>query len=167
MAERRSKLYTVGYEGTTIDDFTSFLQRKKITLLADVRKNPLSRRKGFSKNKLAAALAEKGIDYLHLPTLGVPTEWRKSAKAGEITRRKMFADYKKKILPRAADEIGRLRRLLKEERLTLLCVEADAADCHRRFLADEIVRQEGGHVDVIDLTVHSERAANWLSTSRQ
>ncbi len=74
------KIFTVGYEGQDIQDFVDFLAKNKITIIADVRKNPVSRKKGFSKNKLAESLATQKIGYMHLPNLGVPSAWRKKAK---------------------------------------------------------------------------------------
>ena len=88
------KLYTVGYESCDIEDFTEFLRKHKIRQVADLRKNPVSRKKGFSKSRLAENLALKKIDYLHLAALGVPREWRKLAKEEKITRKKMFSDLR-------------------------------------------------------------------------
>ncbi|MBX2989356.1 MAG: DUF488 domain-containing protein [Bdellovibrionaceae bacterium] len=131
-------VFTVGYEGCDIDHFTRSLKKQGIELVADLRKNPLSRKKGFSKNRLAAALQERRIDYLHLPDLGVPAEWRKKAKAGEITRARMFHDYARKILPRGQASLERLQELLQTKEVALLCYEADAEDCHRSFVARDL-----------------------------
>ncbi len=102
------KLFTVGYEGSDIEEFVAGLRKSGVTHLADIRKNPVSRKKGFSKKRMAEQLALVGIEYTHWPSLGVPTLWRKEAKAKLITREKMFKDYVKKVLPEAADEIDEL-----------------------------------------------------------
>jgi len=145
------ELFTIGYEGLDIDEFTSFLKKKRIQLIADVRKNPVSRKKGFSKHKMAAALKEKGIDYVHLPGLGTPSAWRKQADKGLLTREKMFENFAEEIIPTHPDEMDQLRQLMREKRMALLCYEADATDCHRKCLADEIVKLEKGKVEVVDL----------------
>jgi uncharacterized protein (DUF488 family) len=145
------KIFTMGYEGCDIQEFVDFLHRKKIQEVVDVRKNPISRKRGFSKSKLAESLAARKIDYLHLVNLGVPSAWRKQAKAKVITRKKMFADYVKKILPRDQEEITELLQLAKKKRLALLCYEADAEDCHRHFVALEMKKKAAGKLQIVDL----------------
>jgi uncharacterized protein (DUF488 family) len=56
---------TIGYEGAALEDFLSTLKRARVSLLLDVREIALSRRKGFSKSALSAALSSFGIDYRH------------------------------------------------------------------------------------------------------
>lgn len=141
------KLFTIGYENCEIDEFVKGLTTQKIKMVADVRKNPVSRKPGFAKSRLAAALFKVGIDYMHVPELGVPTEWRKAAKAEIITRRKMFRDYKNKILPKASKELSNLKSLSQATKLALLCYENDASDCHRRLVSDAIAAKK----NVVDL----------------
>ncbi len=145
------ELYTVGYEGLDVDEFTLFLKKKKIQVIADLRKNPVSRKKGFSKHKLAEQLALKKIAYVHFPALGTPTAWRKLEKDGKITRNKMFEDYVAQIIPRGKIEIKTLREMMKRKRTALLCYEADATDCHRSFVAKEIYRLEKKKLEIINL----------------
>ena len=145
------ELYTVGYEGLDIDEFTVFLKKKKIQVIADLRKNPVSRKKGFSKHKLAEQLKLKKIDYAHFPALGTPSAWRKLEDQGKITRKKMFEEYVDKIIPQGEKEIETLRQMLREKRIALLCYEADATDCHRSFVAQEIFRLEKKKLEIVDL----------------
>lgn len=154
------KLFTVGYESTSIDQFVEFLAQKEIDIVVDVRKNPVSRKKGFSKNRLAQNLSDKGIEYLHLPSLGVPTEWRRKAKAKIITRQKMFQEYVKKVLPKERKDINLIRKLLREKKTCLLCFETDPSDCHRRYVSDE-VRRLDKKVKVVDLEVLQPRLRLW------
>lgn len=149
------KIYTVGYEGSDIEDFVAFLKRKKIRLVVDVRKNPVSRKKGFSKNKMAENLALKKIDYLSIKNLGVPTQWRKLAKEEVITRKRMFADYQKIILPKAQQELHDLLELSKKSRVAILCYEADPSDCHRSFVAREMKKMSRGKLEIFDLKMAS------------
>ncbi len=153
MAKTATKLYTIGYESCEIDEFVSGLKQQKIKVVADLRKNPVSRKPGFAKSRLAAALGKAGIEYLHIPALGVPTEWRKQAKANVITRSKMFKDYQKKILPRATSELLNLKSMIKKTRLALLCYEADAKDCHRSYVAKEIApKSKTVDLDMLEIT---------------
>ncbi len=77
-------LFTVGYEGKTVDELLDALKGAGIELLIDVRAVAASRRPGFSKTALAGALAEQGIDYLHLRPLGTPKAGREAARKGRI-----------------------------------------------------------------------------------
>ena len=54
-------LFTAGYEGINIDTFISNLLAKNINCVLDVRALPLSRKPGFSKNKLADRLKDADI----------------------------------------------------------------------------------------------------------
>ena len=67
---------------TTVGEFLAALQAAGVERVIDVRALPLSRRPGFSKTPLRAALAEAGIDYVHLKALGTPAEGRTAARAG-------------------------------------------------------------------------------------
>lgn len=148
------KLFTVGYEGQSIEDFVAFLKQSGVRQIADVRKNPVSRKKGFSKNRLAEALAKAGIAYAHFPGLGVPREWRNRAKDKTITREKMFRDYEKKILPLETDALKEVAHLAKEKPTALLCFEADAHDCHRHEVSEALKKKSRG-LKVVDLAVEA------------
>ena len=148
---RRMKLFTIGYEGFDIDEFVAFLARKKIRRVIDARKNAVSRKKGFSKNKLAEALGAKKIEYLHLPGLGVPKEWRKQTETHSLSRERMFENYRKKILPKATEELSLVGTLIAEKNSVLLCYEADPLDCHRHFAAEAVKKRLKGQLEVIDL----------------
>ena len=76
------KIFTIGYEATTMGDFIAALKQAGVERVIDVRALPLSRRPGFSKSPLRAALGEEHIDYVHLKALGTPSEGRTAARAG-------------------------------------------------------------------------------------
>ncbi len=86
-------IFTIGYEGATVDGFLATLKAAGVERLIDVRALPLSRRPGFSKSPLAAALKEVGIDYVHLKDLGTPKRGRDAAKKGDVgTLREVYDD---------------------------------------------------------------------------
>ncbi|NWM00773.1 DUF488 domain-containing protein, partial [Klebsiella pneumoniae] len=66
------RVFTIGYEATTMDAFIAALRAAGVERVIDVRAVPLSRRPGFSKNILAASLKAAGIDYVLLKNLGTP-----------------------------------------------------------------------------------------------
>src|SRR3712207_4594344 len=104
-AVRMPRLFTIGYEGATIDAFLDTLEEAGVKTLVDVRAVPLSRKPGFSKRALAAALAERGIGYRHLQRLGTPAEGRNAARKGDVaTMRRVYLDHL--AAPDATAEMG-------------------------------------------------------------
>jgi len=71
-------LFTIGYEGLSVDAYLDMLVSNNITTLVDVRKNPISMKYGFSKTKLAEYTKVGGITYVHISDLGIPADWRKN-----------------------------------------------------------------------------------------
>ena len=55
------RIFTIGYEGTTMAEFIGALKAAGVERVIDVRALPLSRRPGFSTTPLNGALAEAGI----------------------------------------------------------------------------------------------------------
>ena len=129
---------TVGYQATTVSHFLEALRDAGIGLLVDVRAVASSRRPGFSKTRLAANLAEAGIDYLHLRGLGTPAEGRAAARAGRSDE--MRAIFRQHLAtPEAQAELAALADLVRGGRhVCLLCFEADPAHCHRTLVADAL-----------------------------
>src|SRR5215217_187036 len=94
MSDSRLPVATIGYEGSTVAGFLAPLRESRIELLVDVRAVAMSRRPGFAKTKLAANLAEAGIEYLHLRGLGTPADGRAAAKGGRHDEmRRIFAAH--------------------------------------------------------------------------
>lgn len=140
------KVFTIGYEGTTMDAFLTTLTRAGVEQVIDVRQLPLSRRPGFSKSSLAAALAERGIGYVHLKALGTPKPGRDAAKKGD--RATLEAVYAGQLdLPEAQAAAARMRDLIAERPSALLCFEREPHLCHRTLL----IAAEGQGIEVEDL----------------
>jgi uncharacterized protein (DUF488 family) len=135
-------LFTIGYERTTPDAVLGELKRARIRLLVDTRAVAASRRPGFSKRQLAAALDDIGIGYLHLRGLGTPAEGRQAARSGDFaTLRRVYEAHVE--MPGAQQELDELTALARRDRLCLLCYERDPAHCHRSRIA-ELVRDRIG-----------------------
>lgn len=132
------KVFTIGYEGATQDAVIAALREAGVELLADVRAVPLSRRLGFSKNKLAAGLKEAGIDYVGLKALGTPPEGREAARKGDPA--KLARIYAGQLeLPEAIAQSARLVHEAQERPTAVLCFERDPEGCHRSLLVDAIM----------------------------
>lgn len=140
-------IYTIGYEGATQAEVIAALEAAGVRRVIDVRQLPLSRRPGFSKSALAASLAERGIDYVHLKALGTPKPGRDAAKKGDrATLESVYAGQLE--LPEAQAQAARMRALAAEMPSALLCFERDPHVCHRTLL----LAAEGDGEAVVDLT---------------
>jgi uncharacterized protein (DUF488 family) len=140
------KIFTIGYEGTTMADFLAALKGAGVERVIDVRALPLSRRPGFSKSSLAASLLDAGIGYVHLKALGTPKRGRDAAKKGD--RATLEEVYQGQLeLPEAQAQAAQMLDLAAEKPSALLCFERDPCVCHRTLLLEAV----GGDAEVVDL----------------
>lgn len=131
------RIFTIGYEGTTVDEFLSALQSAGVERVIDVRAVPNSRRPGFSKTPLRNALAEAGIDYVHLRALGTPADGRAAAREGRhADLERIYAGQLE--LPEAIAQSAQMVGLAEEKPSALLCYERDPAVCHRSLLLSAV-----------------------------
>ena len=127
------RIFTIGYESTTMAEFLAALKSAGVERVIDVRAVPNSRRPGFSKTPLRNALAEVGIDYVHLRPLGTPAEGREAARKGRHGDLKRI--YAAQLdLPEAMVAAEQMKELAGEKPSALLCYERDPAGCHRTLL---------------------------------
>jgi len=134
---RRMPIFTIGYEGATVAEFIAALQAAGVERVIDVRALPLSRRPGFSKSPLSAALSEAGIEYVHLKALGTPPAGRTAARSGR--HEEMAQIYAGQLeLPEAIAQSALMLDLAQERPSAVLCMERDPAHCHRTLLLDAI-----------------------------
>jgi uncharacterized protein (DUF488 family) len=127
-------IYTIGYEGISIDAFLNTLLQKGLSRLIDVRRNPISRKWGFAKNTLAGLCDKVGIDYLHFPELGISSAQRMNITTKEDYD-KLFYEYEKNYLPLHKHTVKNVLSLMKQTPSALVCMEADVQMCHRGRLA--------------------------------
>jgi len=142
-------LFTIGYEKTKPAAVMGELRRARIDLLVDTRAVAASRRPGFSKRQLSAALDEAGIAYLHLQKLGTPAEGRAAARAGDYGRLwKIYERHIGKAEPQEAlDELVTL--LGSGKRVALLCYCRAPKDCHCSRIVANVKKRM--HVQVREL----------------
>jgi len=128
--------FTIGYEGKDIDQFLNVLVSNQIELLIDIRKNPFSMNFIYIKDALMKKLSDVGIDYLHIPELGIESEDRKNLNTKEDYER-LFVKYRQ-ALPIKEVYTNRIIELGTAKRVALLCFEADSNFCHRGEVAKVI-----------------------------
>ena len=133
-------------KATTVAEFIAALKAAGVERVIDVRALPLSRRPGFSKTALRAALAEAGIEYVHLKALGTPADGRAAARAGRhADLERIYAGQLE--LPEAIAQSAQMLDLAREKPSALLCMERDPAHCHRTLLLDAVAAD----AEVVDL----------------
>jgi uncharacterized protein (DUF488 family) len=141
-------LSTIGYEGKTLEEFLGELEAAGVELLIDVRAVAASRRPGFSKNALAGALKERGIDYVHLRALGTPAAGREAARKGRIEE--MHRIFEKQLQTVEAElALEQANSAAGERHSALLCFEKDAGCCHRTIVAKRLTERAGYRVNDI------------------
>jgi uncharacterized protein (DUF488 family) len=131
------RIFTIGYEGAAQAELIERLGAAGVAVLADVRAVPNSRRPGFSKNILAASLAEAGIAYLGLKALGTPAEGRAAARRHDLdSLRRIYGGQLE--LPEAMAQAAILLDTAAERPTALLCFEREPGCCHRSLLAEAV-----------------------------
>lgn len=144
--------WTTGYEQTTPDRFMNLLAQNEVEVVVDVRKIPLSRKKGFSKNQLQDALSKGGIGYVHVEALGAPKEIRDRLHNGGTWWE--YVQAYEKVLESQRTELLDLVELAFSRRTCLLCFERDPSACHRSLVAREMTRLGNGrHLQVCHIQV--------------
>jgi uncharacterized protein (DUF488 family) len=146
-------LYTIGYEKARLADVVGALAGAGVATLIDVRDRPISRRPGFSKRQLAAAVEEAGIRYLGLRALGTPPEGREAGRRGEWDR--FWAIVEERLAtPEAEFAFHEAAAAARQGPSCLLCYEADWRCCHRRRVAEILTARHGftvHHLSPIEL----------------
>lgn len=147
-SKSKNELFTIGYEGKTVEQYVNQLIKEDIKVLCDVRKNPLSMKYGFSKNQLNHILEKVGIKYLHIPQLGISSDKRQNLKSLNDYKY-LFDEYEQHTLQNSEKEISELANLFyKEHRIALTCFEADFHFCHRSRVAEALSKVIGNNIEV-------------------
>jgi uncharacterized protein (DUF488 family) len=135
-------LYTIGYEKTLLKDVLATLAAARVATLLDVRDRPISRRPGFSKRQLAAAVEDAGMRYFHLRALGTPPEGRLANRRREWDQ--FWAIVEERLASAEAElALQEAAELAQAAPSCLLCYEADWRICHRWRVAEILAQRHG------------------------
>lgn len=136
-------LWTIGYEGRTLENYLNTLLSAGVTLLCDTRRNPISRKYGFSKGTLAKGCEGVGIRYEHLPELGIASEQRRSLET-QADYDALFAEYERDYLPDQSKTLAKIAGWVAAgERVALTCYERLPQQCHRHCVAEALEHEFG------------------------
>lgn len=141
-------LYTIGYEGTSLESYLNKLVKNDIKVLVDVRRNPLSMKFGFSKTNLKKFCENLNIQYVHIPEVGIRSEQRQELNS-QTDYDKLFKVYVKKNLKETLTQQQQILALLNEKkRIALTCFESNICQCHRKHLAEAITGLPGWNFEL-------------------
>ncbi|MEQ8965095.1 MAG: DUF488 domain-containing protein [Azospirillaceae bacterium] len=145
-----NRVWTIGYEKTRQDDLMATLAAAGIEIVVDVRERPQSRRPGFSRRSLEAALVEAGIGYRSVRALGTPRSGRDAARRGDLET--LWAVFGAHLAdPSAQAALAEVIDTARDRRVCLLCYEKDPRRCHRAMVVDAMAANgafEAIHLDV-------------------
>jgi uncharacterized protein (DUF488 family) len=141
-------LFTIGYEGISLEEYLNKLIVNDIRVLCDVRKNSLSMKYGFSKSQLQNACKGVGIEYYHMPEVGIDSNKRQELHT-QSDYDKLFVFYRSTVLKDEIQKQKEILTLLKtKRRIALTCFELNIHQCHRKHLADSISKLDGFNYEV-------------------
>ena len=132
-------LFTIGYEGISLEKYINKLLINDVHVLCDVRKNAYSQKYGFTKGTLKMACEGVGIKYVHVPQLGIESEERQDIKTQDDYDR-LFERYEATTLKNNWEYVLQVREIIRENgRVALTCFEANPKQCHRSRVAKALM----------------------------
>lgn len=147
-SSKKIALFTIGYQGISLEKYLNRLIKNNIKVLVDVRYNPVSMKYGFSKSQLHYYCENLDIRYVHFPEVGIASAQRRTLNTQEDYD-KLFASYKQDNLTKTVSTQMQIFNLLKQyERIALTCFEANICQCHRKYLAEAIEKLPGFEYEI-------------------
>lgn len=144
---KEQAFFTIGYEGISLEKYLNKLIINDVRLLCDVRKNPLSMKYGFSKNQLKHACESIGIQYMHIPELGIDSNKRSDLKSINDYNR-LFDEYEKTTLIDNSDQLEKILNLThKFHRIAITCFEKEPCMCHRSRVANSLKKLPAWNIE--------------------
>lgn len=141
-------LFTIGYEGLSLEEYLNKLLINNVKVLCDVRKNPLSMKYGFSKNQLKNACSGVGIEYVHIPELGIESNYRQNLNS-QKDYDMLFEKYRNTTLESSKVFLDKIENLIQlKKRIAMTCFEANQNQCHRKQVADKLLELNIGQFKI-------------------
>ena len=132
-------LFTIGYEGLSLEKYINKLLINDVRVLCDVRKNAYSQKYGFTKGTLKMACEGVGIKYVHVPQLGIESEERQELNT-QADYDRLFERYEATTLKTNWEYLLQVREIIHDNgRVALTCFEADPRQCHRSRVAKALM----------------------------
>ena len=143
--------FTIGYEGQSFENYLNRLIKNDVRVLCDVRKNPLSRKYGFSKKTLSDTLNKLGIEYVHLPDLGIVSD-KRSTLNSQADYDRLFKEYEATTLKQNGKALEELANIFTQKRrVAITCFEAEHCMCHRGRVANALVNRPDWNTAIVHI----------------
>lgn len=140
--------YTIGYEGSSFENYLNRLIQNNVITLIDIRRNPLSRKYGFSKKTLSDTVKKFGINYIHIPELGITSDKRQTLNT-QTDYDELFEAYEKQELRKNKAALSQVFEIFKDhKRVAITCFEALVCMCHRGRVAKVLSQRTDWQYDI-------------------
>jgi len=146
-------IFTIGHSTRPKEEFIGLLQAHGVELLIDIRTVPRSRRNPqFNREALPEPLADAGIGYLHMPSLGGLRHARPDSPnaAWQNASFRGYADYMQ--TPEFTAAIEELIQLGSDKQTAIMCAEAVPWRCHRSLVGDALMARGIAVEDIMSAT---------------
>lgn len=141
---RPTAIYTLGYEGFTIDGFLNYVLIKGLRAIIDVRNNAISRKYGFSKKTLLRLCNNLNIEYFHFPNFGIPSSYRVNIHSfNDLDYTRLWDLYEKDILGLNINRKEELIEIITDQPSSIFCFEKNPIKCHRNRLSNILSKETG------------------------
>lgn len=136
-------LYTIGFTQKSAERFFGLLAEAGVGCLVDIRLRPVGQLAGFANGRDLPWLLDRlaGCRYRHLPVLAPAPEILDGFRRDHDWDR-YVARFERLMDERRVPD-GLDRALFAPGPACLLCSEAEPDHCHRRLVADRLVRAWG------------------------
>jgi uncharacterized protein (DUF488 family) len=150
-SSQKRGLFTIGYEGISLEEYLNKLLKEDIKVLCDVRKNSKSMKYGFSKNQLKAACDGLGIMYIHIPEVGINSDKRQELHC-QADYDVLFEEYNQTVIRDTDEQQDLLIELVHQhDRIAITCFEANICQCHRLHLANAVMKKPEADFDLFHI----------------
>lgn len=150
-------VWTVGHSNHPLETFAQLLLLHQVQLIADVRSHPYSKfAPHYGCEELPNTLSNLGVDYVFMGVAlgGRPTNVEHYDEEGHALYEPMSKE------PEFCEAIEEVCNRASQQRLALLCSEADPEYCHRRLLVGKVLADQGVllHHIMADASVVTEKS---------
>ncbi len=150
MESKKLKIFTIGFTGTTAENFFSRLRQAGVQKVIDTRLWADTQLSGFARKKDLPFLLKSlsGADYEHKIDLAPSENILKDLKNKEIS----WPEYESRYLQLLHDRhIADKLSASDVADTCLLCAEKTSHNCHRRLLAEYLQKEWNIAMEIIHL----------------
>ena len=147
IASNKLPFFTIGHSTRAIPEFVALLRAAEVQLVVDIRSirrsltNPQ-----YNEDLLGSNLAAYQVGYLPIPRLGGRRKREKAVdqKLNSFWKNRSFHNYADYALTNEFMEgLEQLLALGSSKRCAIMCAEAVWWRCHRRIIADYLLKRGG------------------------